>query len=109
MFATAPIARGQYILEYVGEVRRSQPNQGFYAVQVANDLFIDSQLRGNEARFANHSCAPNSRMEKWVVGDEFRLVLVATRNIAAGAEICFNYNWEPTPANRNIVRVLKIK
>ena len=37
---------------------------------------------GSEARFANHSCAPNCILQKWSVLGETRVVLVAAKDIA---------------------------
>lgn len=37
---------------------------------------------GSEARFANHSCAPNCILQKWSVLGETRVVLVAAKDIS---------------------------
>ena len=45
---------------------------------------IDAGPSGNLSRFANHSCDPNLRTEKWnIIGDQ-RVGLFATRDIEAG-------------------------
>lgn len=44
---------------------------------------------GNEARFANHSCAPNCILQKWSVMGEIRVVLVAARDVFRGEVRCF--------------------
>ncbi len=45
---------------------------------------IDAGPRGNLSRFANHSCDPNLRTEKWNISGDLRVGLFATRAIEAG-------------------------
>lgn len=68
------------------------PTAAFYFASLGEGLFIDAERRGSYARFANHSCDPNCALEKWTVGQEPRLVLVATRDIPKLMELCYNYN-----------------
>lgn len=42
----------------------------------------------------NHSCAPNCDTQKWTVNGDTRVGLFANRDIAAGAELTFNYNLD---------------
>lgn len=64
--------------------------------------FVDATKKGNLGRFCNHSCNPNSYVDKWVVGDKLRMGIFAERDIKAGEELVFNYNVDrygadPTP------------
>lgn len=68
------------------------PTAAFYFASLGEGLFIDAERRGSYARFANHSCEPNCALEKWTVGHEPRLVLVAMRDIPKLTELCYNYN-----------------
>ena len=52
---------------------------------------IDAHRAGSECRFVNHSCAPNSEMEKWNVDGLSRMALFALRDILPGEEICYDY------------------
>jgi SET domain-containing protein len=50
-------------------------------------------LRGNEARFINHSCGPNLEVRKYQImgngSEEFEVGFWALRDIPAGEEVCF--------------------
>ena len=43
-------------------------------------------MRGNVARFINHSCDPNCYVQKWHVCGEMRIGIFARRDIPAGEE-----------------------
>lgn len=100
---------GTVVAEYRGEVitwaelaKRQQgrdPTAAFYFAALGDGLFIDAEKRGGYARFANHSCDPNCALEKRTVGDEPRLVLVATRFIPKLTELCYDYNKGGTAAD----------
>jgi hypothetical protein len=50
--------------------------------------------QGALGRFINHSCDPNCETQKWVVRGELAIGLFALRDIAAGEELTFDYNFE---------------
>ena len=59
------------------------------------NMIIDA-TRGSIARFVNHSCAPNCRMEKWTVGGKPRMALFAgDGGIMTGDELTYDYNFDP--------------
>ena len=70
VFALVPIAKGEIIIEYTGEVitwkkaqKRhphdpSDPNHTFF-FHVSKKNVIDASRDGNDARWINHSCQPN--------------------------------------------------
>ena len=59
------------------------------------NMIIDA-TRGSIARFVNHSCAPNCRMEKWTVAGKPRMALFAGDNgIMTGEELTYDYNFDP--------------
>eukprot|EP00628_Pelagophyceae_sp_CCMP2097_P035293 CAMPEP_0184272076 /NCGR_PEP_ID=MMETSP0977-20130417/40794_1 /TAXON_ID=483370 /ORGANISM="non described non described, Strain CCMP2097" /LENGTH=674 /DNA_ID=CAMNT_0026577939 /DNA_START=32 /DNA_END=2053 /DNA_ORIENTATION=+ len=96
------VRSGTFLGEYRGEVITDHelmerkagkaPEAPFYFAAMGNGLYVDAERRGAYARFANHSCEPNCRMEKWMVGSEARLVLVATMDVAAKRELTYDYN-----------------
>jgi len=98
VFAVQPIAEGEVLIEYTGEVigwqeaqdrhphDPLQPNHTFY-FHVDDDRVIDAKFGGNSARWINHSCAPNCFADE-VDG---RIFITALRNIAAGEEINYDY------------------
>lgn len=61
------------------------------------NMIIDA-TRGSIARFVNHSCEPNCRMEKWTVAGKPRMALFAGENgIMTGEELSYDYNFELVP------------
>lgn len=106
------IARGQKIGEYRGEVvdqnelleRRCnrKAEDPFYIAALGDGLSIDAGHRGAYARFANHSCGPNCKLEKWRVGEEPRLVLIALRDVPPGEELTYDYNAGGTEADTTV-------
>lgn len=62
------------------------------------NMIIDA-TRGSIARFVNHSCEPNCRMTKWIVGGKPRMALFAgDRPIMTGEELTYDYNFDPFSA-----------
>jgi SET domain-containing protein len=107
VFATAKIPAGTRIIEYVGEVitkreaeKRGQAlleqavNTGGAAVYIfiLNGRYdLDGNFPWNDARLINHSCHPNCETE---IDDELRIWVVAMRDIDAGEELFFDYNFD---------------
>ncbi len=98
VFALQDIAKGEVLIEYVGEIidweeaqRRhphdpANPNHTFY-FQVDADHIIDALYGGNAARWINHSGAPNCEAEE----DGGRIFIKALRRIRAGEELNYDY------------------
>jgi SET domain-containing protein len=71
-------------VEYVGEVidqveleRRSKKNKDtrhFYFLTIDANECIDASVKGNLARFINHSCSPNCETQKWCDATSFSFV-----------------------------------
>jgi SET domain-containing protein len=128
------IKAGQFVIEYVGEIISVQKvmqrlkvfaiartracsaslmhqarefGQHYYALTIDPNHCIDAGRMGNAARFANHSCDPNTQTMKWYarcnccvftecrsVNGESRIGLFAVKDLQAGAELTFDYNFE---------------
>lgn len=98
VFALRPIARGERIIEYVGEVLTwaaaqkrhphdpSDPNHTFF-FHVDDKHVIDAAVGGNAARWINHACEPNCKAEE----EEGRIFIDAIRDIAPGEELNYDY------------------
>ncbi|KIV95705.1 hypothetical protein PV10_03327 [Exophiala mesophila] len=96
----------QIIVEYTGEIitqeeceRRMKSmyknNESYYLMLFDQNMIIDA-TRGSIARFVNHSCDPNCRMEKWTVNGKPRMALFAGhRGIVTGEELTYDYNFDP--------------
>ncbi|KAB2580378.1 Histone-lysine N-methyltransferase ASH1L [Lasiodiplodia theobromae] len=102
--AMRPFQSDQIVVEYIGEIITQQESDRrmneiykdhkcFYLMNFYDKLIIDG-YRGNVARFVNHSCDPNCRMEKWTVNGEQRMALFANRPIMTGEELTWHYNFE---------------
>ena len=97
LFATAPIARGAFIVEYFGEriptpraKARERMRGSRYIYEVNSRWSIDGAARGNLARYINHSCRPNAQ----AYIERGRIVLRGLRAIAPGEEIACDYGRE---------------
>lgn len=69
------------------------------------NMIIDATT-GSIARFVNHSCDPNCRMEKWIVHGQPRMALFAgEKPIMTGDELTYDYNFDPFSA-KNVQKCL---
>ncbi|KIW15011.1 hypothetical protein PV08_07798 [Exophiala spinifera] len=96
----------QIIVEYTGEIITQEEcekrmksmyknNECYYLMLFDQNMIIDA-TRGSIARFVNHCCAPNCRMEKWTVNGKPRMALFAgDRGIMTGEELTYDYNFDP--------------
>lgn len=101
-FATRHIPAGVRLIEYSGE--RLTPGQAdarypdvaderhhtyLFAIDAEDgrEVVIDAAVGGNEARFINHSCAPNCD----AVVDRGRIWIDTIRDVAPGEELAYDY------------------
>jgi uncharacterized protein len=96
LFATAPIEKGAFIVEYSGrriptaQAQRLEARGRRYMYEIDERWTVDGSSRRNIARYANHSCRPNAESD--IVGG--KVILRARRNIRAGEEITYHYGRE---------------
>jgi len=99
VFATRTIRKGTDIIEYRGERitmkeadRRppSDPDNPYHTFlfELDDGRVIDADVRGNAARWINHSCAPNCEPYE---DDEGRVFIAAKRTITQGEELLYDY------------------
>jgi len=103
-FALRDIKKGEKVIEYVGEKvtkaegdRRAElvferskkdPKKGaVYIFELNSKYDIDGDVPENIAKFINHSCDPNCKVDI-IKG---RIWVVAKKNIKEGEEINYNY------------------
>ncbi len=103
-FATRSIAAGTRLIEYTGE--RLTPDEAedrypglpegrhhtyLFAVEDDDDreVVIDAAVGGNQARFINHSCAPNCD----AVVEHGRIWIDTIREVAPGEELAYDYAY----------------
>ncbi|CAF1412778.1 unnamed protein product [Rotaria sordida] len=101
-----PIRKGRFLVEYIGEVidmdelgRRNKKykrdgNIHQYVMSLIHGTVIDSTIKGNWARFINHSCEPNCVAEKWLVNGEYRMGIFSKRDLNINEEITIDYRFE---------------
>lgn len=99
VFAVRPLAKGEMIIEYTGELigwdvalerhphDPNDPHHTFYFSLGDGSVVIDGKVGGNASRWINHSCAPNCRADE----DDGRVFIRAKRDIAAGEELFYDY------------------
>jgi len=105
VYATRHIPKGTRIVEYLGErishkdaddryAAKGQDDGHTFLFVVSRRVVIDAGVDGNDARFINHSCAPNCDT---VIEDE-RVFIEALRDIEPGEELGYEYGltWETT-------------
>ena len=98
VYAVAPLARKETVIEYKGEVitwkealRRhphdpSDPDHTFY-FHIDDSQVIDAAYDGNSARWINHACTPNCEADE-VSG---RIFIKTLRAIRPGEELFYDY------------------
>lgn len=98
VYALQDLAEGETVVQYLGEVITweeaqarhpadpAQPNHTFY-FHIDEARVIDGGVRGNSARWINHSCDGNCEAQE----RNGRIFIVARRNIAAGEELHYDY------------------
>ncbi len=90
LFATAAIKKGTYIAQYWGRrvpTRIADDINSKYLFEVSSRWTVDGATRRNVARYINHGCKPNAEPDI-IKG---RIFIRASRNIAPGDEITYNY------------------
>src|SRR5689334_5267709 len=99
------IKKGARIIEYLGDrVSHAEADRRYelkgeddghtFLFIVSTRTVIDAGVDGNEARFINHSCAPNCE----TVIERSRVFIEAIRDIEPGEELGYDYQltWEST-------------
>uniref|UniRef100_A0AC35U2V9 AWS domain-containing protein n=1 Tax=Rhabditophanes sp. KR3021 TaxID=114890 RepID=A0AC35U2V9_9BILA len=86
----------QYVLEFTGEIITkdiyyNRKVKG-YAMHFQDNFVVDGGVKGSLARFMNHSCDANCKIERWNVNGQIRLAIFAVKNISSGDELTVNYS-----------------
>ena len=100
-FATRPIKRGTRIIEYTGErISHAVADERYddgkmgrhhtFLFTIDSKTCIDAAVDGNDARFINHSCAPNCE----AIDEKKHIYIEAIRDIAEGEELTYDYAYE---------------
>ena len=101
VFALRAIPKGTRIIEYKGKlITDEEADRRYGRVQehsahtmlfsVDDGLVIDATRNGNSARWINHSCSPNCKIEE----ENHRIFIEARRDIRPGEELFYDYNLQ---------------
>ncbi len=63
---------------------------GCYMFTLDDEFVIDATIRGNSARFLNHSCDPNAYSKHMTIDGKKKIIFLALREIERGEEITYN-------------------
>lgn len=99
VFATRTIRKGEEIIEYrgqrttweIGSDRQGRdPADPYHTFlfELDDGRVIDASVRGNAARWINHSCDPNCEA---LEDDDGRVFIHARRTIRTGDELAYDY------------------
>ncbi|KAF1330171.1 Histone-lysine n-methyltransferase, partial [Globisporangium splendens] len=109
---TEPVKAGRLVIEYVGEVineeekeRRLQDHakntpedKNMYIMELEKGVYIDARFKGSVSRYINHSCDPNCHLLKWRVKGVNRIAITALKDIKAGEELSYDYQFHTKQA-----------
>jgi SET domain-containing protein len=93
LFATEPIAKRTFIVEYSGRLLNNEQAEAMeaknskYLYELNSRRTIDGSGRRNIGRYANHSCRPNCETDR----RKGKVFIRALKNIKPGEEITYNY------------------
>lgn len=107
-----PVKAGQLVIEYVGEVvneeekerrlvdhaKNTPEDKNMYIMELSKGVYIDARFKGSVSRYINHSCDPNCHLLKWRVKGENRIAITALKDIPAGEELSYDYQFHTQQA-----------
>ena len=111
LYACRDLEKHQMIIEYIGEVIRSDltdvrekryesQNRGIYMFRLDDERVLDATMSGGMARYINHSCSPNCVTETVEVDRDLHIIIFASRRIQRGEELCYDYKFDFEDDNR---------
>jgi hypothetical protein len=95
LFAVKNIQRGEWIIEYVGIIRKNEDvvgNTTKYLFDLNDKMTLDGSPRYNTARYANHACKGCANAKWQIIND--CVYIRAITNIKSGDEITYDYGKE---------------
>ncbi|XP_041982992.1 histone-lysine N-methyltransferase trithorax isoform X2 [Aricia agestis] len=112
LFCKRDIEEGDMVIEYAGEVIRAaladlreklyeagggggggRRGGGCYMFRIDDNLVVDATLKGNAARFINHSCDPNCYSRVVDIHGHKHILIFALRRISVGEELTYDYKF----------------
>ncbi|XP_043223933.1 histone-lysine N-methyltransferase 2B-like [Amphibalanus amphitrite] len=104
LFCKRTVEAGQMVIEYAGQVIRSSLTDireryyssrgiGCYMFRIDDDFVVDATMKGNAARFINHSCNPNCYSRVVDILGKKHIIIFALRKILRGEELTYDYKF----------------
>lgn len=100
------LKKDRFLIDYRGEIisrdacykrvlNEYNGSKHFYLMDYDGSDVIDAGLKGNCARFINHSCTPNLRVERFKLSglEEYQFGIFTLRDIEIGEELTYDYGW----------------
>ncbi|KAH6988829.1 hypothetical protein BKA56DRAFT_477115 [Ilyonectria sp. MPI-CAGE-AT-0026] len=94
------------VIEYIGELITESEKQNrwakyqsenlHYVMSLTGGFYIDATLKGNWARFVNHSCKPNCIVKRIIVDRKPRIVFITVTEISVEDQITIAYDFDPS-------------
>ena len=111
LYAARDLEKHQMIIEYIGEVIRSDltdirekryedQNRGIYMFRLDDERVLDATMCGGMARYINHSCDPKCVTETVEVERDNHIIIFANRRISRGEELSYDYKFDYEDDNR---------
>ena len=111
LYAARDLEKHQMIIEYIGEIIRSDltdlrekryeaQNRGIYMFRLDDERVLDATMCGGMARYINHSCSPNCVTETVEVDRDLHIIIFANRRIQRGEELSYDYKFDFEDDNR---------
>ena len=111
LYAARDLEKHQMIIEYIGEVIRSEltdirekryedQNRGIYMFRLDDERVLDATMCGGMARYINHCCEPNCVTETVEVDRDLHIIIFANRRIERGEELSYDYKFDFEDDNR---------
>ena len=105
LFALEKISKGDFVIEYIGEVIRQKVADNrekvyemigigsSYLFRIDDDTIIDATKIGSIARFINHCCDPNCNAKIIEIEGVQKIIIYAKKDIEEGEEITYDYKF----------------
>lgn len=92
------ITRGQHLDSYRGRIVTALADaavRGANVVRLGGGCYVLGKYGVSRAQYANHSCNPTAKLEKWLCADGETIVLrlVALRDMRIGSKVTIDYFW----------------
>jgi SET domain-containing protein len=110
LYAGVDIKKDEFIGEYKGEIisstelkrREVIDDRTYYLFDLSSDQTVDASTKGNKMRFINNSSKFDNCVGQNMLSDQqIRIGMYALKDIKAGEEFFFNYNW-PTHVQEHL-------